>query len=186
MTIAHINDPNTLTGAPVHGSDGSKLGKVDAVYLDDDTDQPEWVSVKSGLFSGGHVSIVPLSKADWDGESLTVPYDKDMIQAAPHHDPDVALSPSDEDDLYRHYGMTGTGRSAVSDDRRDRSADAGVEGRDTSGPTTDQAMTRSEEQLRLGRRRREVALHRERLHHRAGLPRGSRPRARADHRGQPR
>jgi uncharacterized protein (TIGR02271 family) len=165
MTIANISDPSALTGAEVRGSDGAKLGKVDAVYYDNDTDQPEWVSVKSGLF-GGHVSLVPLNQGNWDGNALTVPFDKDMIKGAPHHDPDAALSPQDEDDLYRHYGMTGgqTQQSTASDGRRDRAGDAGVEGRDTSGPTTDDAMTRSEERLRVGTEQREAGKARLRKH----------------------
>src|SRR3954452_7256179 len=113
MTIANISDPSTLTGAPVHGSDGATLGKVEAVYLDNTTEAPEWVAVKSGLF-GTHVSIVPLSRGSWDGTALTVPFDKDAIQAAPHHDPDTALSTQDEDDLYRHYGITDTQQSTTS------------------------------------------------------------------------
>jgi len=163
MTITNISDPNALTGAPVHGSDGAKLGKVEAVYLDNDSNQPEWVSVKSGLF-GSHVSIVPLSQASWDGNALTVPFDKDAIQAAPHHNPDVALSPADEDELYRHYGVTSTQQSTASTGRRDRAGEAGVEGRDTSGPTTDEAMTRSEERLRVGTEQREAGRARLRKH----------------------
>jgi uncharacterized protein (TIGR02271 family) len=163
MTIANISDPSALTGAPVHGSDGAKLGTVEAVYLDNDSEAPEWVSVKSGLF-GTHVSIVPLSQGNWDGNALTVPFDKDAIQAAPHHDPDAALSPADEDDLYRHYGITGTQQSSRSEGRGDRSADAAIQGRDTSGPTTDDAMTRSEERLRVGTEQREAGRARLRKH----------------------
>ena len=163
MTIINSSDPNTLTGAPVHGSDGAKLGKVEAVYLDNDTEQPEWVAVKSGLF-GSHVSIVPLSRGSWDGNALTVPFDKDAIQAAPHHDPDAALSPQDEDDLYRHYGLTGTQQSTASEGRLDRAGESGVQGRDTSGPTTDEAMTRSEERLRVGTEQREAGRARLRKH----------------------
>ena len=160
MTTANM-DPSTMNGAPVHGSDGAKLGKVDSVYLDNDTSKPEWAAVKSGLF-GGHVSLVPLRQGSWDGSTLTVPFDKDALQTAPHHDPDAELSPADEDELYRHYGLAGvsgggrTQESTADGDRRDRSHDAGVEGRDTSGPTTDEAMTRSEEQLRVGTEQREV------------------------------
>ena len=164
MTITNISDPSALTGAPVHGSDGTKLGKVEDVYLDNDTETPEWVSVKSGFF-GAHVSIVPLSQGTWDGNALTVPFDQDMIKDAPHHDPDAALSPVDEQDLYRHYGMSG--ESAVSEprsDRSDRSSDAAIQGRDTSGPTTDDAMTRSEERLRVGTEQREAGRARLRKH----------------------
>jgi uncharacterized protein (TIGR02271 family) len=163
MTITNISDPSALTGASVQGSDGANLGKVDGVYLDNDTEQPEWVSVKSGLF-GSHVSIVPLSEANWDGNALTVPFDKHAIQAAPHHDPDVALSSADEDDLYRHYGITGTQASTASEGRRDRAGESGVEGRDTSGPTTDEAMTRSEERLRVGTEQHEAGRARLRKH----------------------
>ena len=59
-SVVNLNDPSTITGAPVRGSEGEKLGKVDAIYYDDATDAPEWAAVKSGLF-GGHVSLVPLA-----------------------------------------------------------------------------------------------------------------------------
>lgn len=145
MTIANMSDPNTMTGAPVHGSDGEKLGKVDAIYFDNDTDRPEWAAVKSGLF-GSHVSLVPLAQGTWNNGALTVPFGKDALKTAPHHDPDAALSAADEDDLYRHYGVTGGQPVAAPPSNR------GTVGRDTSGPTTDDAMTRSEEQLRVGTR----------------------------------
>jgi uncharacterized protein (TIGR02271 family) len=170
VTIADMKDPSTMTGAPVHGSDGGKLGKVDAVYLDNETSRPEWAAVKSGLF-GGHVSLVPLRQGNWDGSALTVPFDKDALKNAPHHDPDVAISESDEDELYRHYGMDGGGvpsgtprQSAADDDRRDRAGEAGIQGRDTSGPTTDEAMTRSEERLQVGTEQREAGKARLRKH----------------------
>jgi uncharacterized protein (TIGR02271 family) len=157
MTSSDMIDPADLDGATVYGSDGAKLGKVDSVYYDNDTDEPEWVAVKSGLF-GGHVSLVPLNQGDWDGSALTVPFDKHALETAPHHDPDVAISQTDEDELYRHYGMsTDRSRTAVAGDQRtDRSRDAGVQGRDTSGPTTDDAMTRSEERLEVGTEQREA------------------------------
>jgi len=53
MTIANVSNPSALAGAPVRSSDGEKLGKIEAIYLDDATDAPEWAAVKSGL-SGGH------------------------------------------------------------------------------------------------------------------------------------
>jgi uncharacterized protein (TIGR02271 family) len=167
MTIANVSNPSTLTGAPVRSSDGEKLGKIDAIYLDDATDAPEWAAVKSGLF-GSHVSLVPLAQADWDGDTLTVPFDKQALQAAPHHDPDVALSAAAEDELYRHYGLSAglppTAVDAQAGERRDLTGAPGVQGRDTSGPTTDTAMTRSEEQLRVGTQTHEASRARLRKH----------------------
>ena len=166
MTISNMSDPNTMTGATVQGSDGEKLGKIDAIYFDDTTDTPEWAAVKSGLF-GSHVTLVPLAQASWNGDTLSVPFDKAALKAAPHHDPDAAISAEDEEELYRHYGTT-AGRSATtvdaSDERRDLTGETGVQGRDTSGPTTDSAMTRSEEQLRVGTETREAGRARLRKH----------------------
>jgi uncharacterized protein (TIGR02271 family) len=167
MTIANVNDPNTLTGAPVRGSDGEKLGKIDAIYYDDATDTPAWAAVKSGLF-GGHITLVPLTQASWDGDTLTVPFDKATLHAAPHHDPDATISAADEDELYRHYGIPGAPPAPAVDapasERRVLTGTAGVQGRDTSGPTTDTAMTRSEEQLRVGTQTREAGRARLRKH----------------------
>jgi uncharacterized protein (TIGR02271 family) len=167
MTIANVSNPSTLTGAPRLSSDGETLGKIDAIYVDDATDAPEWVAVKSGLF-GGHVSLVPLAQADWDGETLTVPFDKQALQTAPHHDPDIALGAADEDELYRHYGVSAglstTAADGHASERRDLTGAPNVQGRDTSGPTTDTAMTRSEEQLRVGTQAHEVGRARPRKH----------------------
>ena len=167
MTITNMSNPSTMTGAPVRGSDGEKLGKIDAIYLDNATNAPEWAAVKTGLF-GGHNTLVPLAQASWDGDTLTVPFDKQALKTAPHHDPDAEISAADEDELYRHYGLS-AGRSASGVDarageRRDLTGAAGVQGRDTSGPTTDTAMTRSEEQLRVGTQTHEAGPARLRKH----------------------
>jgi uncharacterized protein (TIGR02271 family) len=145
---------------PVHGSDGQTLGKIDAIYFDNATGAPEWAAVKTGLF-GSHVSLVPLAQASWDGDTLTVPFDKRVLNSAPHHNPDAEISAADEDELYRYYGITGDRSAAAADastdgGRRNLASATGVEGRDISGPTTDTAMTRSEEHLRVGTETRET------------------------------
>jgi uncharacterized protein (TIGR02271 family) len=146
MTTANMSDPSKMTGADVYDGDGRSIGRIDAIYFDNETDTPEWAAVRTGLF-GRHVSLVPLERGNWDGSALTVPFDKEALKAAPHHDPGTELSEAEEQDLYRHYGMP-TERSA--DPRHDRAGEPGVQGRDTSGPTTDDAMTRSEERMRVG------------------------------------
>jgi uncharacterized protein (TIGR02271 family) len=165
----NISDPTQLHGLTVTGQGGEKLGKVDGIYLDNDTQRPEWATVRSGLF-GSHVSLVPLATADLAGDQLRVPFDKGALESAPHHDPDRDLSPQDEADLFTHYGIPSGGDSVTArtggqqqyeggrqqydggtggqNQRRDRAE--GAVGHDTSGPTTDDAMTRSEERLRVG------------------------------------
>jgi uncharacterized protein (TIGR02271 family) len=117
-------DPQRLDGASVIGPDGAKLGTVDAVYYDNVTDRPAWVAVRTGLF-GTHVSLVPLTGTRLVHHDLQVGFGKDRLTSAPHHDPSRDLSPQDEIELYRHYDV------AYEDQR------------------TDDAMTRSEERLRV-------------------------------------
>ncbi|WP_445444979.1 DUF2382 domain-containing protein [Clavibacter sp. km3a] len=181
------HDIGSIVGAPVHDTDGDKIGTVGQVYVDPDTDQPLWATVKTGLF-GTSESFVPLQEATWDRESLVVGYDKAKVKDAPRVESDGALSEEEEDSLYSYYGIgsgsastttTGAGTSGVHDqddragvvgdrdvdDDRDRDRDRdGVVGHDTSGPTTDDAMTRSEEQLHVGTERRETGRARLRKH----------------------
>jgi uncharacterized protein (TIGR02271 family) len=162
----NISDPREMSGAEVTGRQGEKLGKVENVYLDNETQRPEWAAVKTGLF-GSHVSLVPLATAQYENGALQVPYTKDEVQNAPHHDPGQELSVQDEEQLFTHYGVdyggdtatarsegtpTGGDRGELREDGEHRER---AVGRDTSGPTTDDAMTRSEEELHVGTETRE-------------------------------
>src|SRR3954454_21995462 len=100
-----------LTGATAYDRDGDKVGKIGAVYYDDRTNEPTWVTVHTGLF-GTNESFVPVQGADVAGDRVTVAYDKATIKDAPNIGEDGHLSPQDEERLYRHYGVdygTGTG-----------------------------------------------------------------------------
>jgi uncharacterized protein (TIGR02271 family) len=148
--------PDTQTIAEWRGqdlldNDGQKIGTIDEIYVDSRTEQPEWALVKTGLF-GGKGTFVPLSQANPTGDGVQVPYEKSHVKDAPNIEPDGELSQSEERTLYEHYDVdygddeagSGTGR------------DSGTTGRDASGPTTDDAMTRSEEELNVGTQSRET------------------------------
>jgi uncharacterized protein (TIGR02271 family) len=137
---------------------GDELGTIDAIYLDDETGQPEWATVTTGMF-GTKTTFVPLAQARAVGASVQVPYHKDQVTDAPSMQAEAQLSQGEEAELYRHYGLDYT------ESRSDSGLPAGSAGqeidprerdRDVSGPTTDQAMTRSEEELRVGTQAREV------------------------------
>jgi uncharacterized protein (TIGR02271 family) len=147
-------------GAEVVDASGDKVGKVEEIYLDQQTDQPEWALVKTGLF-GSKSTFVPLAGANPDGDTLRVPYEKDQIKDAPRIDPEQELSRQEEQQLYQHYGVSygqthsdsglpegGAGPDTDGDGRE-------PVGRDVSGPETDDAMTRSEEELRVGKTQQE-------------------------------
>ena len=101
-----------------------------------------------------------------DGDTLTVPYSKDKVKDAPRVAADGHLEPSEEDSLYRYYDMSGSEQPVANrTDGFDANADAeGTVGHDTSGPTTDRAMTRSEEQLNVGTQKVETGRARLRKH----------------------
>ncbi|WP_298457417.1 PRC and DUF2382 domain-containing protein [uncultured Cellulomonas sp.] len=156
-----------VSGGTVVGSDGDKIGKVSQVFLDDQTGNPEWVTVTTGLF-GTAESFIPLTQGSVRGDEIHVPYDKSTVKGAPRvDDSNGKLSEAEEGELYRYYGLdyttghenagttdttgtlgttgtTGTAGYDTTDTTR------GTVGHDTSGPTTDESMTRSEEQLHVG------------------------------------
>ena len=154
---------STLTGSGgnVVSTSGAKIGSIGQVYLDNATDEPSWVTVKTGLF-GTSESFVPLGNASIRGDDVVVDYDKDVIKDAPRIDPDGALSPQEEHRLYEYYGL-GTGTASNVDASTSgkggktgkpgttgKGGKAGKGGSGTSGPGTDDAMTVSEEQVRVG------------------------------------
>lgn len=149
-------NPGQLQGQPIIGQDGEKIGTAENVYLDNQTDRPEWVEVKTGLF-GSKSALVPLANAQPDpAGGIRVPYDKARIKSAPHHEPDEQLSAGEEADLFRHYDMPYTGETATADTgagfAESTHAVSGDYDRDydTGGRSTDDAMTRSEERLNVG------------------------------------
>jgi uncharacterized protein (TIGR02271 family) len=168
------DDVLSWRGQTMVDSDGDKIGTIDEIYLDAETNEPEWAVVSTGLF-GNKQSFVPIGDGSSTGDGVRVPFDKATVKDAPKIDPDGRLSQDEERDLYRHYGReysdySGEGGSGIStggttgdagllDRDRDVTTDRGETGgpgHDTSGPNTDNAMTLSEEELRVGKTEREA------------------------------
>ncbi len=178
-------DFTAVRGGTAYDNDGTKLGSIDEVYTDKDTGEPSFVTVHMGLF-GSKTTFVPLAQATVEGNDLRVPYTKAHVKDAPNVDPDMDISDEEQERLYRHYGLgssgyastgttgttgyettsatstgvgTGVGAGTATDRDHDGIADRnqhGTVGHDTSGPTTDDAMTRSEERLTVGVRSQEA------------------------------
>jgi len=193
MASPRTMNPDQLQDLQVIDSNGNKVGKVSTIYLDNDNGLPEWAAVKSGVF-GNHETLVPLAEAQAENDALSVPYSKDAIKNAPHWDPSQELSIEDEKQLFDHYGVSYSGDTVTADDDQGRNpgqaqqgqtgyqtgqtGQAGYEtagqtgqqatgrgaGHDTSGPNTDDAMTRSEEQLHVGTQQVETGKARLRKH----------------------
>jgi uncharacterized protein (TIGR02271 family) len=147
-----------LVGRTLFDNDGNKIGKIEQLYEDIDTGQPEWVSVKTGWFGTRH-SLVPISGIEIDGDEARARWTKEQIKDSPTLDDNGRLGTDDESRLYEHYGLgysrqrsdTGLpsngGTADVSGQR------AGVSSEDRSDRARDDAMTRSEEELRIERER---------------------------------
>ncbi|MDN3226982.1 PRC and DUF2382 domain-containing protein [Kocuria rhizophila] len=123
-------DVNAILSSTAYGSDGDKIGKVEQVFLDDNSGEPTFLTVNTGLF-GAKENFVPVKGARQDGDRVVLPYTKDVIKDAPKVDADQHLSPAEEEELYRYYEMNyDDGRTAGTD--RDRNAaaagTAGVDG----------------------------------------------------------
>ena len=148
MAAPSIETVRSWQGRTMVDPAGDKLGTIDAIYLDDETGQPEWATVTSGLFTA-KAAFVPLAQAQDLGDSVQVPYDKQQVSDAPSPQADGSLSQDEEAALYRHYGLD------YSEHRSDSGLPAG---------TVDDAMTRSEEELQVGTETRERGRARLRKH----------------------
>jgi uncharacterized protein (TIGR02271 family) len=149
-------------GQTLYDQSGDKIGSIDEIYIDAQTERPEWALVKTGMF-GTKQSFVPIAQANKSGDGVTVPLDAQLVKDSPKFDPDGELSQREEAQLYRHYGMgysearsdSGLPEGGAATSGAGAEDAPGTTGRDVSGPTTDDAMTRSEEELRVGTAERE-------------------------------
>jgi hypothetical protein len=99
-----VPDYEALIGADVTNEFDEKLGTITGLFVDDATNIPTWVAVRSGLF-GRHHALVPLAEARWEDGQLFVPYTRDDLAIAPHNDPDTPLTAEQEQTLFAHYNV---------------------------------------------------------------------------------
>src|SRR3954463_9468359 len=128
------DDVLSWRGQDMVDNDGDKIGKIDEIYLDAETNEPEWAVVTTGLF-GTKQTFVPIQDATSTGDGVRVPFEKATVKDAPKIDPDGRLSQEEERELYRHYGrdyaeFSGPGGSGT---------DTGL--LDTDRTTTDRTTT---------------------------------------------
>jgi len=103
-------DPQQYIHRAAVDPEGNRIGKISKVYLDDQTGQPQWVLVETGLF-GTRDSFAPIHGARFDEELVVLAVDKDQVKDAPNIDRDAHISDSEQDALRQYYrdhlGATG-------------------------------------------------------------------------------
>jgi hypothetical protein len=132
-------------GRTVLDRDGERLGKLGAVYLDEDG-RPAFGGVRTGLF-GHRESVVPLHEAAADGDDLRVPYGADEVSSAPNVDPEVELSREEEAELLAHFGEGNAGAGARERGGAVAAGEAGDAGERREGLQEGEGMVRSEEEV---------------------------------------
>lgn len=147
--------PDTYVGRNVVDAQGNKIGTVGQVYVNDQTGQPDWITVNTGLF-GMKENFAPLAGSTFSGDDLVLPFDKTVVKDSPDIADSAHLDPDEQQALYAYYrqflGGTGGYERDISarEDTGYRQGTGNATGNDPSGPSTDDAMTRSEEQLQVG------------------------------------
>ncbi|MEO8969111.1 MAG: PRC and DUF2382 domain-containing protein [Solirubrobacteraceae bacterium] len=161
--MPEMTDAYQWNGRTMVGSDGEKIGKISEIYEDPQTGKPEWATVSSGLF-GTKSNFVPLAGASPDGEDVRAQVTKDQVKDAPGVENDGELSEPEERRLFEHYNVPYTTEGSTTAQGAPAGGDTETVGRDTSGPETDEAMTRSEEELGVRTTQRESGRARLRKH----------------------
>src|SRR3712207_6888351 len=95
-----------LPGHEVYDRSGSKIGKVDDLFVDEG-DNPEYVGVKMGLL-GTSSTLIPweaVSSTDDGGRTITVATDKETAKNGPAFDDDRKITPEFEQQVYSYYGL---------------------------------------------------------------------------------
>ena len=97
---------------------GANVGKIDGVFVDAESGEPEWIVARMGRF--GHHTLIPARDAVAGVKRVWVPYTRDQIRQAPKADPKAALTAAAERALLAHFGiMADAGRGAAIASRDD-------------------------------------------------------------------
>jgi uncharacterized protein YrrD len=95
-------------GKVIVDRDGDKIGKLQDVYVDVETDAPQFGTVKEGLVDR-HLTFVPLAGVSVGPDELRVTVLKEQVRSAPDLDlRGQEMTQADESALYHHFEMNYT------------------------------------------------------------------------------
>jgi uncharacterized protein (TIGR02271 family) len=140
MSSFSMDQLTDMRGMTVYDSAGEKIGQVEEIFYDEETNRPEWIGIGTGFFGTKRV-LVPVEGASQSGDGLTVRYSKEQVKDSPDIDSDE-LSQATEQELYSYYGL---GYS-------ERRSETGLPEGGGRVADDDTSVTRSEEELQVGKR----------------------------------
>ncbi len=123
-------------GYTVYDNAGSKIGKVDDLFLDEN-DSPEYIGVKMG-FLGTSSTLIPMEAAtvDESAGAITVSTDKETAKNGPAFNDDREITPEYENEVRSYYGLgalSGTDDRGSYGDYDDDHSGAGTTGSTSAG-----------------------------------------------------
>jgi PRC-barrel domain len=92
-------------GEKVIDPDGSKIGDLEAVYVDTATDEPSFATVKVGIIGRHRLVFVPLLGATVSPSAVRVRYPKKLVGDAPSIETDGELTADREPEVFSHYEL---------------------------------------------------------------------------------
>jgi len=144
-------------GAPVVSADGDKLGSVEEIFYDEETRRPEWIGIGTGFFGTKRV-LVPVTQAELRGDAMHVPFSKEHVKDSPDIDADE-ISQDTERELYAYYGLDyseSRSSTGLPETNGGGAVDRGLSAGDADSPGDVESgspqVTRSEEELQVGKR----------------------------------
>jgi uncharacterized protein (TIGR02271 family) len=113
-------------GYTVVDESGSKIGKVDDLFLDE-SDQPEYFGVKMG-FLGTSSTLIPADIATINNEQgfIEVSQPKSTVQDGPAFDDDREITPEYENEVRSYYGLGPIERSGSYEDYEETNGHSGA------------------------------------------------------------
>ena len=140
MTLPTIEQARSWRGMTLVATDDEPVGRIEAIYVDRTTRQPEWALVHTGLF-GSSRTFVPLADATQRGDTVQVPHETSVVREAPRLEQDTELSEEDEARLYTHYGIRYTTEASSSGLPAGETASADGGTTPAAGPAATDATT---------------------------------------------
>ncbi len=102
-SVAMLENARSFVGHNLMGANGEKIGKIDAIYVDAQTGEPEWMAVKTGMMGG--TRFVPVPEVTAQGDDAVVSFDKQRVKRSPSAMGEGSLSPAEERTLCDYYGI---------------------------------------------------------------------------------
>src|SRR5688572_896806 len=112
--MAQLDEALSWIGFRVDDVYGARIGTVEDVYVDHETDSPCWLLTKMGRFSEVY-ALIPLTDAVAGTGHVWVPYEKDHIRRAPQVSVGMPVTQKAEAELCAHYGLMSSRGAAIAD-----------------------------------------------------------------------